>query len=162
MLSRMMTAEEATQAAGAWEIEWRCPQCLAPHREAVHPPGVGPWKCTKCEAVQPAQSRALSPEGEIVSCPVCDCRDLYRHRDFNRRLGLAIIVVGALLAPWTKFISLVVCALIDFAIYRFVGEVVICYACKSVLRRSPGAQKIPAFDLNVSEKYIDIERRRGW
>ena len=73
-----------------------------------------------------------------------------------------IILVGAALAPFTYFISLVVCALIDFGIYHLVGDCVVCYHCHAILRGYAGADEVESFDLNTSDKYIDIERERGW
>lgn len=96
------------------------------------------------------------------ACPVCGCPDLYRQRDFNRKLGVAIVVVGAALAPFTHFISLAACALIDFALYLLVAEIAVCYHCRSIFGGYPEIGKIQPFDLNTSDKYIEIERRRGW
>ena len=97
-----------------------------------------------------------------MACPICGCPDLHRQRDFNRKMGVAIIVIGAVLAPFTQFISLVVCVLIDLAIYRFIPEVVVCYHCQAILGGYPGTERVDPFDLNVSDKYIEIERQRGW
>lgn len=144
------------------EVQWRCPGCLNPHREKVPPPATGPWSCAQCRKEQPAHAEAIDAGGRLVACPVCGCPDLYRQRDFNRKIGITIILVGAVLAPWTHFLSLVVCALIDFAIYRFVPEAVVCYHCQAILRQYGGAERIPLYDLNTSDKYLQIERERGW
>ena len=104
----------------------------------------------------------MNPEGQIIACPVCGCPDVYRQRDFNRKLGVGIVIAGAVLAPFTKFISLIVCALIDFAIYLRIRDVVVCYHCRAIFGRYPGMDKVNPFDLNVSDKYIEIERKRGW
>lgn len=127
----------------------------------------GPWKCTHCSRDFPAQPAAISGAGELKRCPFCGCRDLYRQRDFNRKLGIAIIALGVLIGLLSRsflilFIMLNVVALIDFIIYRLVPEVVVCYHCQAVMRGYPGAENVAPFDLNISDKYLEIERRRGW
>lgn len=144
------------------ETQWRCPECLHANTEKPTAPGAGPWVCSQCGETQPAHLDAINDDGRIVACPVCSCADIYRQRDFNRKLGIGIIAVGAVLAPFTKFLSLIVCGAIDFLIFRFVPEVVICYHCHATFRHYPGAGEAPLFDLNISDKYIPVERERGW
>lgn len=143
-------------------VAWRCPGCLHPNESRSEISNVGPWNCSSCDQVQPAHPEALSPAGTLVRCPRCGCPDLYRQRDFNRRLGIGLIVCGAVLAPFTHYLSLPVFAGIDFLIYYLVPDVVICYHCQAALRGYPGTAEVSAFDLNVSDKYIAIERERGW
>ncbi len=143
-------------------VQWRCPACLTVNEIAGQEKPEGPWPCSRCGAERTAQPGAWDADGHLGGCPVCGCRDLYRQRDFNRRLGLAVIIVGAALAPWTKFLSLVAAAGLDWFLYRWVGEVVVCYHCQAILRGLAGVERVPPFDLNVSDKYIEIERRRGW
>lgn len=143
-------------------IHWRCPACLKPNENHDAAAGTGPWKCSSCNVEQAAHPEALDAAGNLVRCPRCGCPDLYRQRDFNRRLGIGLIVVGAVLAPFTHYLSLPVFAAIDFLIYYFVPDVVICYHCQAALRGYPGQAGVPAFDLNISDKYIAIERERGW
>lgn len=72
------------------------------------------------------------------------------------------MLLGAALAPFTYYLSIIGCVLIDLAIYRFVPDIVVCYHCRAILRHFAGSAKIKPFDLNMSDKYIEIERRRGW
>lgn len=144
------------------QVQWRCTKCLTVNSLDDAGTGIGPWKCSNCGEATLAHPEAIDAEGGLVACPVCGSSDLYRKRDFNPRLGVGIIIVGVLLAWPTKFISLALCAAIDFAIYRFLPEVVICYHCQSSLRRYGAMDRVPEFDLNISDKYIEIERERGW
>lgn len=143
-------------------VQWRCLKCLKPNEERVEGSGAGPWKCSSCGEIQPERPEAVGPEGNLKRCPCCGCPDLYRQRDFNRKIGIGIIVVGALLAPFTHYLSLPLFAAVDFLIFYFVPDVVICYHCQAAFRGYPGIRDVPAFDLNVSDKYIPIERERGW
>jgi hypothetical protein len=141
---------------------WRCPKCLKPNDTQPSGDGLDGWKCSGCGDTQPAYPEAFNADGRLVKCPVCGCPDLYRQRDFNRKLGIGLIVIGAVLAPFTYYLSLPLFAGIDFLIYYFVPDVVVCYHCQASLRGYPGMEAIPPFDLNISDKYIPIERERGW
>ncbi len=144
------------------QVQWRCTQCLAVNSVEDAGAGTGPWKCSECGEATAQHPEAIDAGGGLLACPVCGSPDLYRKRDFNPRLGVGIIIVGVLLAWPTKFISLALCAAIDFAIYRFLPEVVICYHCQSSMRRYVAMDRVPEFDLNVSDKYVETERERGW
>lgn len=147
-------------------VQWRCTECLAVH-ETPRPDETAPWRCGKCSREIPGHPEALDPEGKVVACPVCGCRDIYRQRDFNRKLGVAIIVAGAVGAalipnPFLKLASLVACALVDLAIYMMIPDVVGCYHCQAICRGYAGSEAVGPYDLNISDKYLDIERKRGW
>lgn len=148
------------------DVQWRCTACLAVN-ESSRPDETAAWVCSGCGRGTPAHPEALDAEGRIAACPVCGCRDIYRQRDFNRKLGLAIIIAGAVGAalipnPFLKLASLVACALVDLAIYMMIPDVVGCYHCQAVCRGYQGTAEVGPYDLNISDKYLDIERRRGW
>jgi DNA-directed RNA polymerase subunit RPC12/RpoP len=156
------TASSLNSSRRSIEIQWRCLKCGRANEDRPAPPGVGPWKCVGCGATAPAQPNALDAEGRLRACPACGCPDLYRHRDFNRKLGLAIVVAGAIAAWFVGFWVLLAFIAVDFAIYHAVGDVAVCYHCHAILRGYPGIDAVEPFDLNVSDKYIEVERERGW
>lgn len=147
--------------------QWRCLACLKAQETESSPATLGPWKCEHCGEERPARPEAVNGEGVLVACPVCSCPDIYRQRDFNRALGIGIIVAGILIGLASRsflvlFLMLNLVAAIDFAIYRLVREIVICYHCQAIFGNYPGTKEVPAFDLDTSDKYIEIERERGW
>ena len=83
----------------------------------------------------------------IDSCLLCDCRYLYRQRDFNRALGCALVAVGALLVPWTYGLSLLVLAAVDLLLYYRLQESVVCYRCDAVYRDARPGPRQGDFDL---------------
>ena len=87
-------------------------------------------------------------------CPACGGTQLYVQRDFNQKAGLAVVIVGAALAPFTPYYaSLFAAALIDAALYAVLPEITICYRCQAHFRgfaRNPAHQ---AFDLHIAEQY---------
>ena len=83
----------------------------------------------------------------IETCLICDCRHLYRQRDFNRALGCTLVLIGAVLVPWTYGLSLVVLSLVDLALYYRLRESVVCYRCDTVYRDAHPGERQNEFDL---------------
>jgi hypothetical protein len=133
------------------EIAFACPSC---RRETVAGAD-GRGRCAACahETSLDVSGIAANPP-RVERCPACDGRQLYVQRDFNQRVGLGIVVVGALLVPFTPFYSsLFAAAIADAILYALVPEVTVCYRCHAHFRgfaRNPGHQ---AFDLHLAEQY---------
>lgn len=99
------------------EIEFRCPHCSAVGH-ADWELG-GPLTCPHCGhglAAESAEGPAQTAT-KLERCPVCNGYEFYRQRDFNRRLGVALVILGVILAWPTRGLSLLVVALVDLALY---------------------------------------------
>lgn len=132
------------------EIAFACPSCGA---EAVA--GLdGRGRCPGCGAEPALDVPAEVRSTRVVQrCPACGGAQLYVQRDFNQKAGLAVVILGAVLAPFTYYASLVVAALIDAGLYALLPEITVCYRCQAHFRRfarNPGHQ---AFDLHIAEQY---------
>jgi len=86
-------------------------------------------------------------------CPICGCKDLYRKKDFNQAVGCIIILIGAILVPWTYGISLLVLSLLDFFLYKRVKDSVECYKCKSEYKNIVVPAEIKSFDHHTADLY---------
>jgi len=87
-------------------------------------------------------------------CPACHGTQLYVQRDFNQKAGLAIVVAGAALAPFTPFYSsLFVAALVDAGLYAILPEITVCYRCHAHFRGFTRNPRHAAFDLHIAEQY---------
>jgi len=141
----------APRSVARAEIAFRCPRC---GREAVT--GLdGRGRCRACGAETPLP---LSPElreaGVVESCPACGSAVLYLQRDFNQKAGLAVVAVGAVLAPFTPYYSsLMVAALVDALLYALLPEITVCYRCHAHFRGFARNPRHRAFDLHVAEQY---------
>jgi hypothetical protein len=97
---------------------------------------------------------ALRASRVIESCPACGNGLLYVQRDFNQKVGLGVVIFGAVLAPFTPFYSsLFVAAAVDAGLYALLADVTVCYRCHAHMR---GFAKNPAhhaFDLHLAEQY---------
>ena len=133
------------------EIAFACPSC---GREAVS--GLdGHGACPHCGATRALDvPDALRATRVVEACPACASPLLYVQRDFNQKVGLAIVVLGAALAPFTPYCSsLMVAAAVDAALYAFLPEVTVCYRCHAHLRGFARNPKHTAFDLHLAEQY---------
>jgi hypothetical protein len=98
--------------------------------------------------------------GQPARCLVCNCQDLWRQKDFPQRLGLAMVGAGIVLstvayALWYPLVSLGILmafALVDFLLFVFMKDVLVCYRCGA---RHGGFEPASqaAFDLEVGERY---------
>lgn len=107
-------------------------------------------RCPECNA-QAGQIPAL--ENIFSSCPVCQCRQFYIQKDFNRGLGCLIVLIGILLVPLTYGLSLPLFAGIDWLIYRRYPAMVICYKCAAEYRGLPAPKGLKSFLHHIGLKY---------
>ena len=141
-------------------IQFKCRACddeisigSDPLREATCP------GCKKPQEVRIPTSLATS--NVVHVCIACGHDDLYLQKDFNRTLGVGIVVVGIIFStyffnhrqPFFAMGSLVVAAVIDLIVYSLVGMVTVCYACHAVYRGFERNPEHEPFDLKKLEKY---------
>jgi hypothetical protein len=90
----------------------------------------------------------------VQRCPACSGEQLFVQRDFNQKAGLAVVIIGAALAPFTPFYSsLFVAAIIDALLYTMLPEIAICYRCQAHFRGFVRNPRHVPFDLHVAEQY---------
>ena len=133
------------------EIAFPCPGCGAEALSGLD----GRGRCARCGAAPTLEpSESLRERRTVDLCPACGGTQLYVQRDFNQKAGLAIVVLGAVLAPFTPYYaSLFAAALIDAGLYAALPEITICYRCQAHFRgfaRNPAHE---AFDLHIAEQY---------
>ena len=140
-------------------IEWRCPSCQHPQQQDLD--GNDHLRCAECGHRQPYFDGTLESEGRVAdpleACIVCGYERLFAQKDFNRKIGLGIVVVGAVLSPWTYGLSLVVCMALDYGLYSFVPEITVCYGCQAIHRSFEHNPKHRAHDPLLADRY----RREG-
>ena len=133
------------------EIAYPCPSC----GEEVSCGLDGRGRCGTCGAESALELSPSLREARVVDgCPACGGEQLYVQRDFNQKAGLAIVVAGALFAPFTPFYSsLIVAALVDATLYAVLPEITICYRCQAHFRGFAGNPRHRAFDLQIAEQF---------
>ena len=132
-------------------IDFLCPGCRRRNRTDLRS---GAWE-TPCQHC--ARSLALKREpGEeagvpIQVCAVCGGKWFYLQKDFNQKIGCGVVLVGILFSFHTYGLSLVVCALVDLALYRWLPWVTVCYYCQAHYRGIPLHPTHRAHDLQIAE-----------
>jgi uncharacterized protein (DUF983 family) len=151
------------------EIVAKCPKCGAglPVRAADAPAAI---KCGGCGTEIPiAISDGVRGDRGVDRCPVCGGADFYTRKDFDPKVGLTVVVIGALISAvfyWfgkdlVAYGILGSAALVDLVVYGRLKDLTVCYRCHSEFR---GAYKrtAPAFDLHTADVLeLEYERRIG-
>ena len=128
-------------------IRTQCKKCGLPYPDRIEPGGS--TECLQCGDERHIATEGWLDEkpGSVETCPVCECRHLYRQRDFNRALGCTLVLIGAIFVPWTYGLSLLILALVDLGFYLWLPEAVVCYKCDTVFRDARPGKRQGAFDL---------------
>ncbi len=147
----------------------KCPQCDAglPVDTAKAPAQI---TCGSCDRVIALDiSDAVREDQAVDKCPVCSGGYFYTRKDFNPKVGVTIVAIGATISAifyWQKrdliaYSILAVATLVDLVIYGRLKEVTVCYRCHSEFR---GGYKrtAPAFDLHTADVLeLEYERKIG-
>jgi DNA-directed RNA polymerase subunit RPC12/RpoP len=151
------------------QILVRCPKCDAglPIRAADPPAAI---RCGRCGRDIPLEvSEALAAGRAVDRCPVCGGGEFYRRKDFDPKVGLAVVIAGATISGifyWfgrdlIAYGILAAAALIDLIVYGCLKDITVCYRCHAEFRgaMSPTAG---AFDLHIADELEqEYERRIG-
>src|SRR5262245_11735130 len=143
------------------EIILKCRNC---NREIAFPPAAirEGITCPGCQNSVPLRmDPAIDEEHFIRNCVSCGHDALYIQKDFNRNVGVGIVILGSLVSlyffsksqPVYAGLALFVSAGVDLLIHSLVGEVTVCYACHTVYRGFGKNPEHEAFDLKNLEKY---------
>ena len=108
--------------------------------------------CDRCGA--PDDVVAPHANAIIDRCAACGHGELYFQKDFNRATGITLVVIGAILAPFTYFISLLLVTILDWTIWRLVKNVVVCYRCQAVHRGYDVPPSVKPFDLATHDRHV--------
>lgn len=150
-------------------VTYNCPAC---DKTAVAelPDGITEVACSHCReriAIPAGAIVALPADGattqnrKLVGCVVCPSDELFLRKNFPQRLGVAVVVIAAVISsifwyyrlPAGAYITLFIAALIDLVAYTCVGNLLQCYRCQAQYRDVPGLEEHEAFDLETHEKY---------
>ena len=106
----------------------------------------------RATGIEPHVAAGLTHGGGLSACLVCGHPELYTQKDFPRKVGIGIVVVAAVLAPFTWYASLAVAAILDWLLFRFAPNVVVCYVCSAKHRGFLPSPEHPSFDREIEER----------
>ena len=147
------------------EIVAKCPKCDAALPVTADGPDV--IKCGRCGREIPlSMSTDVKADAAVDRCPVCSGTDFYIRKDFDPKVGLTVVIIGALISGvfyWfgrdlIAYGILASAALIDLVVYGRLKDVTVCYRCHSEFRGAY-ARKAPAFDLHTAD-VLEMEYQR--
>lgn len=114
--------------------------------------------CSACGHATVLHRECVAQTGGLAGCLACGHPELFTRKIWPPAVGIAIVVVAAVLAPWTYYASLVVAAIVDFALYKLVRDEVVCYVCGAQHRGFPAEPRHPRFDRQIEERLRYGER----
>jgi hypothetical protein len=151
------------------QILAKCPKCDAalPVDAGDAPAAI---ECGRCgRDIGLSVSDALREGRAVDRCPVCGGGDFYIRKDFDPKVGLTVVVIGALISAafyWfgrdlVAYSILGAATLIDLAVYGRLKDLTVCYRCHSEFR-GPFDHRAAAFDLHTADVLeMEYERRIG-
>jgi DNA-directed RNA polymerase subunit RPC12/RpoP len=151
------------------QIVIRCPKCGAALPVAAAD-ALSAIACGGCRReIQLEISDALREDRAVDRCPQCGGADFYVRKDFDPKIGVAVVTVAAIVSAVFFFYRrdaiaysvLAAAVLTDLIIYWFLKEVTVCYRCHSEFRgRYP--RTASGFDLHTADVLEqEYERRIG-
>ena len=114
-------------------------------------------------------SDALRSDSRVDTCPVCRGADFYIRKDFDPKVGLTVVIIGALISAvfyWfgedlMAYSILAAAALIDLIVYGRLGDVTVCYRCHTEFR-GKYQRTASHFDLHTADVLEqEYERKIG-
>lgn len=111
-------------------------------------------ECTVCQHVMDVNFTTEHEHGILKECPVCTRMDFYKQKDFNRKIGVLLFVIAAILSIWTYGLSLVALYLCDLFLFRKLSLVAICYKCTTNFRRVANIQEIRDYDHEMNDRIV--------
>jgi hypothetical protein len=151
------------------QILAKCPACDAglPIEGDAAPAEI---KCGRCgRVISLTVSDGVRADRSLDRCPVCSGPDFYIRKDFDPKLGVTVVIIGAAISAVFYYLGrdliaygiLATAALIDLVVYSRLKDVTVCYRCHTEFR---GAyeRRAPAFDLHTADVLEqEYERRIG-
>ena len=111
-------------------------------------------QCEICHHTMDVKFSKEHEQGILKQCPVCARQDFYKQKDFNRKIGVALFVIAAILSIWTYGLSLVVLYLVDLFLFRKLSLVAICYKCRTNFRNLTNMSEIRDFDHEMNDRIV--------
>lgn len=132
-------------------VQITCPNCTSSIE--VHPDHTArKVECTVCQHTLDVNFNSDHEQGILKVCPVCSRQDFFKQKDFNRKIGVALFVIAAILSLWTYGLSLVALYLVDLFLFKKLSLVAACYKCQTNFRNLSNMSEIRDYDHEMSDR----------
>jgi hypothetical protein len=134
-------------------VTMTCPECesaisIYPSQDAVSA------TCDICSHEAKVTFNEDHVKGTLLDCPCCERKDFYQQKDFNRKLGVVLFVIAAILSIWTYGLSLIALWLVDFFLFSKLPNIVICYKCATIFRNVVNISDIRDYDHEMNDRIV--------
>ena len=153
------------------EVTVRCHECGSA-LPVIPSPNPIQIECGRCrESFILKFSDGVLDDRLVERCPVCQGGDFYLRKDFDPKVGVTIVVLGALISAGFYYFGLDLVAysilagatLVDLVIYRRLSDLTVCYRCFAEFRgdyeRTAGPFELHTADLLEPEYERKIGKR---
>ena len=110
--------------------------------------------CEVCKHAMDVHFTTEQEAGILKECPVCTRQDFYKQKDFNRKIGVALFIIAAILSIWTYGLSLVALYLVDLFLFKKLALVAICYKCQTNFRHLTNMDEIRDYDHEMNDRIV--------
>lgn len=134
-------------------VLFTCPQC----QSAVHVYPKVEHHEASCDICQHHFAVKFTAEHEASlakDCPLCLRKDFYSQKDFNRKVGVILFIIAAILSVFTYGLSFVVLYLIDLFLFKRLLTIVVCYKCNTIFRHALNAREIEGFNHEMNDRIV--------
>jgi hypothetical protein len=111
-------------------------------------------KCDVCQHEVSLNFTANHDKNVLKECGVCDRKDFYAQKDFNRKIGVSLFVVAAILSIWTYGISFIVLYVADLLLFKKLRNAVVCYKCNTIYRGLDNLADIHPFNHEMHDRIV--------
>lgn len=134
-------------------LQITCPNC----KSSVDVYAADHTSETQCDICQHEIELKFTPkhaESILEQCPVCERKDFFVQKDFNRVIGVSLFVVAAILSIWTYGVSLIALYLVDLLLFRKLKFVAVCYKCSTIFRGVKNLSSIHEFNHEMHDRIV--------
>lgn len=119
--------------------------------------------CDICHTEQHVHFNKEHEEGILKDCPECARKDFYSQKDFNRKLGVMLFVLAAVIStvmlwfginPLWYLSTFIFLYMLDFILFRRLKQIAICYKCQAVFRDVNNINEIEGFNHEMNDRIV--------
>jgi hypothetical protein len=120
-------------------------------------------QCDICQMEQVVHFTKEQEESVLKDCPGCERKDFYSQKDFNRKLGVMLFVLAAIIStillwfginPLWYLSTFVFLYILDFILFRRLKQIAICYKCSAIFHDVNNIHEIRGFDHEMNDRIV--------
>ena len=134
-------------------VLFTCPQC----QSAIHVYPKVENSIVKCDVCEHSFKAHFTHEHEkslLKECPMCLRKDFYVQKDFNRKMGVFLFILAAILSVFTYGLSFVVLYLVDFFLFKKLPSIAVCYKCNTIFKGACNVNDITGFNHEMNDRIV--------